>query len=162
MNKCFVIQPFDGGIFDKRYDDIFVPAITAGGLEAYRVDRDPAVNIPIVDIEKSIQNSEVCLADITRDNPNVWFELGFAIALKKEVVLVCSSERKTKFPFDVQHRAIIRYKNESQSDFEKLGEEITKRISALLKKQKGIEKLSTVSPIADSEGLSTHEIEAVS
>jgi hypothetical protein len=27
MGTCFVIQPFDGGAFDKRYDDIFVPAI---------------------------------------------------------------------------------------------------------------------------------------
>jgi hypothetical protein len=27
-----------------------VPAIAAAGLKAYRVDRDPAVSIPIIDI----------------------------------------------------------------------------------------------------------------
>ena len=50
MATCFVIQPFDGGPFDKRYADVFVPAITEAGLEAYRVDQDPAAAIPIEQI----------------------------------------------------------------------------------------------------------------
>lgn len=80
MDRCFVIQPFDGGTFDARYEDIIAPAVSAAGLEAYRVDRDPNVSIPIQDIENGIRNSRLCLADITLDNPNVWFELGFAFA----------------------------------------------------------------------------------
>jgi hypothetical protein len=87
MGTCFVIQPFDGGKFDKRYDDVFSPAIRAADLEPYRVDRDPNVSIPIDDIEKGISASTACLVDITTDNPNVWFELGYAIAAQKEVVL---------------------------------------------------------------------------
>lgn len=39
MPTCFVIQPFDAGPYDKRYDDAFVPAISDAGLEPYRVDR---------------------------------------------------------------------------------------------------------------------------
>ena len=26
MEECFVIQPFDRGVFDKRYDDVYAPA----------------------------------------------------------------------------------------------------------------------------------------
>jgi len=37
MPNCFMIQPFDSGKFDKRFDDVYVPAIEAAGLEAYRV-----------------------------------------------------------------------------------------------------------------------------
>ena len=40
MGRCFVIQPFDQGPFDKRYDDVFAPAICDAGLEPYRVDRN--------------------------------------------------------------------------------------------------------------------------
>ena len=36
MSRCFVIQPFDGGAFDKRFDDVFVPAIKDAGFEPYR------------------------------------------------------------------------------------------------------------------------------
>ncbi len=71
MTKCFVIQPFDKGPFDKRYDDVLTPAIERAGLQPYRVDRDPSVTIPIEGIETGIRESEACLADITTDNPNV-------------------------------------------------------------------------------------------
>ncbi len=93
MARCFVIQPFDKGGFDKRYDAVIAPAIQDAGLEPYRVDRDPSVTIPIDEIESGIKRSEICLAEITTDNPNVWFELGFAIAVPKDVVLICSEER---------------------------------------------------------------------
>ena len=79
------------------------------------------MSIPIDDIESGIRNLKYALAEITTDNPNVWFELGFAMAVPKEVVLVCSDERKSKFPFDGQHRNIITYKTESPQDFTQLG-----------------------------------------
>lgn len=47
MGTCFVIQPFDGGKFDKRFEDVFAPAIRQAGLEPYRVDRDPEATISI-------------------------------------------------------------------------------------------------------------------
>jgi len=43
---CFVIQPFDNGKFDKRYNDVFKPTLNEVGLEAYRVDEDNASIIP--------------------------------------------------------------------------------------------------------------------
>ncbi len=161
MRRCFVMQPFDGGTFDKRYEDVYAPAIQDADLEPYRVDRDPSVSIPIDDIESGIRNSEICLADITKDNPNVWFELGFAIAVPREVVLVCSDERNTRFPFDVQHRNILRYKTESKSDFDKLRSEIAERIRGLLEKERTIGRISNLPPIADAEGLSPYELVAL-
>ncbi|MGO8761736.1 MAG: hypothetical protein ACLP2P_06080 [Desulfobaccales bacterium] len=156
-----MMQPFDRGVFDKRYDDVYVPAITKAGLEPYRVDRDPSVSIPIEEIESGIRRSEICLAEITTDNPNVWFELGFAIAVPKEVVLICSDERKSNFPFDVQHRNIIKYKTESRQDFDILQSDVSQRILAILNKQKEIDKVSKISPIAETEGLAQHEIVAL-
>ena len=48
---CFVIQPFDGGPYDKRYDEIIGPAIVAAGLTPYRVDRDRKVDNVIEHIQ---------------------------------------------------------------------------------------------------------------
>jgi hypothetical protein len=113
-----VIQPFDnGGRFDKRYRDVLEPAIRDAGLEPYRVDVDPSVSVPIEAIQSGIRRAAVCLADITLDNPNVWFELGYALASDKQMCLVCSEERTSKYPFDVQHRSIIKYRIESKADF---------------------------------------------
>ena len=53
MTTCFVIQPFDNGKFDRRYNGIFEPAIKDAGLKPYRVDRDPSTVIVIETIEKT-------------------------------------------------------------------------------------------------------------
>ncbi len=134
MEKCFVIQPFDKGKYDKRYNDTFVPAIRSAGLEAYRVDEDTSSIVLIETIDTQIRNASVCLADITTDNPNVWFEVGLAIAYEKDIVLICSDERTGNFPFDIRHRTIIKYTCESQSDFEKLKIEIKNKTTAFLQK----------------------------
>lgn len=155
---CFVIQPFDGGRFDKRYNDVFKPAIEAAGLESYRVDRDPAVSIPINDIETGIRGASVCFADITLDNPNVWFELGYSLAREKEICLICSEERQTKFPFDVQHRSIIKYNVDSPSDYQSLREKITCRLIAIEEKSRKLTEISVKSPLKEEAGLSRHEM----
>lgn len=156
MEKCFVIQPFDNDKFDRRYNDIFAPAIVNAGLDPYRVDKDLSVRIPIDEIEKGISESAFCFAEITIDNPNVWYELGYAFACKKDVIIVCSEERQ-KFPFDIQHRHIITYKTGSTSDFNALGENITKRIKALKTTAKTVQQLVDT-PVKETEGLKSHEI----
>lgn len=161
MGTCFVMQPFDGAAFDKRYEDVFVPAIRNAGLEPYRVDQDPKVVIPIQEIEAGIRDSQICLAEITLDNPNVWFELGFAIASGKEVVLVCSDERTSRFPFDVQHRTIIKYSSTAPRDFEELEKRVTTKIKAYLQKAETLTNVSEISKLAKFEGLEQHEIMAL-
>jgi len=159
MPYCFVIQPFDGAKFDKRYTDVFKPAIEAAGLDAYRVDRDPSVNIPINDIEDGIRKSAVCFAEITLNNPNVWYELGFALASEKQICMVCSKdERQEKFPFDVQHRNIIRYGVDSPSDWKSLETQITERLRAIQEKTEKLAIFATKSPIKEEHGLSQHEM----
>ena len=157
MEKCFVIQPFDNDKFDKRFIDIFKPAIEKAGYDAYRIDKDLSVRIPIDEIEKNISESQICFAEITTDNPNVWYELGYAFACEKDVIMVCSEERTGKFPFDIQHRHIITYKTGSKSDYENLEDTITKKINAYKSKRKTVKSI-TSAPIADREGLKSHEI----
>jgi hypothetical protein len=161
MSTCFVIQPFDSGPFDKRYEDTIAPAISAADLEPYRVDRDPHVTIPIDQIEEGIRASQACVADITTDNPNVWFELGYAIALGKPVVLVALNDHTRRFPFDIQHRHVIRYRTDSASDFARLQDEITTRLRAILQKEERLERVVQPTSIAEIEGLSQHELVAL-
>jgi hypothetical protein len=154
-----VIQPFDdGGKFDKRYADVFDPAIRDAGLEPYRVDNDPSVSIPIEDIQDGIRRASMCLVDVTMDNPNVWFELGYALASDKETCLICSEERTGKYPFDVQHRTITKYRVESKSDYSRLQSQITERLRAIVEKSQTLAKIEAQSPFREPEGLLQHEM----
>lgn len=157
MRSCFVIQPFDKDKFDKRYTDVFEPAIRSAGYESYRVDKDNSVIVPIEDIERGIRESAICFAEISTDNPNVWYELGYAFACGKNVIMVCSEERIGKFPFDIQHRFVITYKTGSLSDFNDLSDKITSKIKAIEHKNKTVETLSQI-PMQEVKGLRPHEI----
>ena len=155
---CFVIQPFDSGRYDKRYRECFKPAIELAGLTAYRVDEDPRVDVGIESIESGIRNSVACLADISEDNANVWYELGFAMALGKPVVMVCSEQARSKFPFDIQHRIVTRYKSDSPSDFAELQVKISERLSARATHEEMLKQAAASEQVAVAGGLSSPEL----
>ena len=54
-----------------------------------------------------ISAAKVLVAELTTRNPNVFYELGLAHALKKPVVLISSNEADV--PFDLKHIRVIYY-----------------------------------------------------
>lgn len=126
--KCFIIQPLDEAYKD-RCDETYKPAIANAGLLPYRVDEHfDAHTLIIQKICKEIEDSDVCLAEITEDNPNVWYEYGFADGCGIPVVLICEDGKRDKLPFDVNQRNVYFYKTDSQGDWEQLQKEITRRL----------------------------------
>ena len=71
--------------------------------------------------------------------------------------MVCSDEREDKYPFDIQHKHVIKYKTNSPSDYTKLSENITMKIKALKEKSNTIKKLNET-PVVDTQGLNSREI----
>jgi nucleoside 2-deoxyribosyltransferase len=158
--RCCVFQPFDnGGPHDKRYADTIAPAIEAAGLEPYRVDKDDGAVIPMDTLHDEIKSATICLADISTHNPNVMYELGYAIASGKDVVLLALSG--TSFPFDVQHRGVLKYTLESASDFEKLRSAIINRLTTLVARQATKREIVSASPIKSTHGLQPNEVAAL-
>ncbi|MCE4543252.1 MULTISPECIES: nucleoside 2-deoxyribosyltransferase [unclassified Caballeronia] len=160
MPMCFVVQPFTD-TYNKRFDDLYKPAIEAAGMAAYRVDQDSSATVLVEAIEKNIKRAAVCLADITEDNPNVWYELGFAYAAGRPVVMACSDERQKagkRFPFDIQHRAIVTYKTESPSDFQAFKDNLTERLKSMLEQGEVLEEMAEQSSVASVDGLSSQEL----
>lgn len=62
-------------------------------------------------IVNSIRNSTIIIADITPDNPNVFYEVGYAHALNKPTILLCEKSIRHKLPFDVSGFRTIFYDN---------------------------------------------------
>lgn len=60
-----------------------------------------------------IASADIFIADITNANANVMLELGIAIQLNKNILIVTSQDY-SKLPFDVNHFQINRYKNTSE------------------------------------------------
>ena len=80
------------------------------------------------------------------------------LCARKDVVLLCSDERKGGYPFDVHHRTITGYSTESPSDFEDLKQRITAQIRARLKKVARVDSVARSQTVATVEGLAQHHL----
>jgi len=110
-------------------------------LDSYRIDEHyTATKMKIQCVKEEIEKSAVCLADITEDNPNVWYEVGFADGHDIPVVLICDSCKRESLPFDVNQRDTYFYDTASQGDWQKLQEEITKRLKIAVHETPAIAK----------------------
>lgn len=138
--KCFIIQPL-ADEYKERCDETYKPAIKKAGLEPYRIDEHyTAVKMKIQSIEEEIEKSAVCLADITENNPNVWYEVGFADGRYIPVVLICNARKRDKLPFDVNQRDTCFYNAESRGGREELQEQITTRLKIAVREAPEIAK----------------------
>lgn len=107
--KCFVVMQFCQ-VYDDLYEEIIKPVCAKFGLQTVRADESFSNNYIIHEIVSEIAEATVIIADITPDNPNVYYEVGYAHALKKSVILMCNEER-VKLPFDLSGFRTIFYKN---------------------------------------------------
>jgi len=106
-DSCFVMMPFKepiGGYYEK----IYKPAIEKAKMVPIRADNDLFGTGKIIDqIWEGINAAKVLIAELSTRNPNVFYELGIAHALKKPVVLVSSNDDDV--PFDLQHIRVVYY-----------------------------------------------------
>ena len=144
--QCFVIQPFDGGVYDRRYKETVKPALEKAGVEPKRADEILGLSPVIEKIESAIAAAPICVAEVSEDNPNVWLELGYALALSRPTVIICEKDKRPKLPFDVQHRSVIFYRTDSASGFEELGKNIIRLVKHELASEQKIRKASVLKP----------------
>jgi nucleoside 2-deoxyribosyltransferase len=102
------------------------------GLGAHRADETYGPGLIIEDVTREISESQFVIAEITPPNPNVYYEIGFAHAIKKPVILLADKE-KEKLPFDVSGFRTLFYQN-SIAGKRKFEEGLRKNIAALLQK----------------------------
>lgn len=130
VKKCFVIMPFEDNL-NEYYFRLVKPAMESKGYEVKRADEIYGNRAIIDDITSEIKNSDILVADATGKNPNVNYELGYAHALNKEVIII--TQDINDIPFDYRHRRAIIY---DPTDFdwkEKLCEGLKKTVDAVKK-----------------------------
>jgi len=107
-STVFVIMPFNpefndvwkGGILRAAKAESFVPI---------RVDMiNRSTNIT-EDIVESIAKCRLAIVDVTGNNPNVMFELGYAMAKDKQNIII--SQSVDYLPFDIRNIRTIVYSN---------------------------------------------------
>ncbi|SRR6266540_525147 len=125
-NLISVMMPFDAG-FDKVYDALKDMAKSIR-MKCSRADDIWEHDVVIQDIVSLIERSRLVICDCSGRNPNVFYEIGIAHSLGKEVVLITQS--KEDIPFDLRHLRYVPYLNNAEGRVE-MTKKIVKRIETL-------------------------------
>ena len=114
---CFVMMPFGEKVnesnmkidFDIVYQQLITPAILAAKLKPIRDDEKKLGGLIIKTMFERIIFCDFAIADITYDNPNVFYELGIRHAVRPFTTIIISEKTYSNLPFDVSPVRVIYY-----------------------------------------------------
>lgn len=104
----FVVMQFTPE-YNLLYEDVIRPVAEELGFSVVRGDERSGPGLIIADIERDIQESNLIVAEISSANPNVFWEVGYAHALRKPTILI--AERDIQLPFDVSAFRVLFYED---------------------------------------------------
>ena len=125
---AFVVMQFSDP-YQTLYTDVIKPVIEAYKLRAYHAGEVFGPGIILEDITDGIVEAKIVIAEITPPNQNVFYELGYAHALKKPTILLAESAKD--LPFDVSGYRCLFYEN-SIGGKRKVEEGLRKHLDAIL------------------------------
>lgn len=107
--RAFVVMKFRTPYF-HLYEEVIEPIAKGANYEPRRGDQIYGPGVVLSDITRDIIESDVVIVDIspTEENENVFYELGYAHALKKPTILLANKERG-KLPFDISGFRVVFY-----------------------------------------------------
>jgi nucleoside 2-deoxyribosyltransferase len=117
--------------FAPQYEDVFFVAMSYAaeqvGAVCDRVDRREFQGNVVEEVHRLIRKSSAVIVDLSESKPNVLYEAGFAHALKKPCVHICSTPMD-KLPFDVAQWKTTRYE---AGQTHKLRRDLTQRLKTI-------------------------------
>lgn len=131
---CFIVMPFSVESLNIVYEDFVRPTLVDRcQLRAERGDDVFGSNVIMDDITKSIRKAHLIIADLTGRNANVFYEVGIAHALNKQVLLMTQSIDDV--PFDLRHRRALVYEY-SPRGCKKLEKDLYENVQNMLENRK--------------------------
>ncbi len=147
---CFVIMKFGEKNTDDYlrqqsiYEDIIKPAVEEAGLGyLQRADDIMKPGSVVKDIVQYLANADVVIADLTHQNPNVFYELGVRHALRGRVIMLTQSTED--IPFDLRNYRVVQYTPDSPAGFRQVTTQIRQNLRQLVKDEHILD-----SPILDT------------
>lgn len=110
QNICFVIMPFDKS-FVLIYE-LIKDTLKSIGWKVIRADETSFPRLITRKILLEILSSDLVIADLTTNNPNVFFELGMSYLVSNDILLIT---QENSIPFDIKNEQTIFYNRESLS-----------------------------------------------
>lgn len=109
-NQVFIGMPFDESM--KNIQKVLEDRCRESELMTKVINHGVASNTIIDEIRELIEESEFLIIDLSMENPNVYYELGYADGVGnegKDILLL--AKEGTVLKFDIQHRRVNFYQD---------------------------------------------------
>jgi hypothetical protein len=107
--KAFIVMQFSSP-YNEVYSHVIKNICGELGVAPIRADEMYGPGIIIKDVIDQIARSQVVIADISPSNPNVYFEVGYALALDKPIILLAQRPvAGASLPFDLSAFRVLFY-----------------------------------------------------
>ncbi|MEN3335025.1 MAG: hypothetical protein V7641_4390 [Blastocatellia bacterium] len=126
--RVFVLMPYRALWSKNIWESWIKPICAICGMEPIRADNLYG-RVIMEDIWEGICSARIIIADITGRNPNVFYELGIAHTLGKEVILL--TQKIEDIPFDLMGFRHIQYED-NKDGYKTLEKELRGAIDAIL------------------------------
>ena len=114
--RAAIITPFDDD--GRRVATAISEGLERAGFEVIRLESMFRPGSPLTaSMTEAIAAANLVVADLSRQNPNVYYELGFAHGLRKPTILVTSSEGAANVASDLQGFLYLAYDRSNLTRF---------------------------------------------
>jgi CheY-like chemotaxis protein len=103
--SCFVSMPF--GASGRELYSVIKKCVEAAGYRCVRVDEQAFTKSILDKIFEEITGAKIMIFVATGQNPNVFYEAGYAVAQSKEVITITNEFEN--LPFNVRARNALRH-----------------------------------------------------
>ena len=140
---CFVISPIgeSGSNIRKRSDQVLKyiirPAVESCGYKVVRADEIPEPGIITNQIIQHVVDAPLVIADLTGQNPNVFYELAIRHATRKPLIQIIN--KVEDIPFDVGSMRTIPVDHQDLDSVEEAKTEIKRQIQSLEESSSSLE-----------------------
>lgn len=125
----FVIMPFSGEDMDDSYS-VIKEECTKLSLCATRADESTGSGIVLGEITELIEQAEFLVCDLSRERPNVYYELGYAHGVGNEALdILLIAKEGTALHFDIAPLRVQYY-----SSTEHLRKIVAKQLAQMIEK----------------------------
>lgn len=107
--ECFVVMQFTEE-YNALFTEVIRPTCEKFGYRVVRADEFYTTGMIIEDITRSINECSMVIADVTPNNPNVFYEVGYAHGIGKPTILL-SDRKRDRLPFDISGFRALFYDN---------------------------------------------------
>lgn len=116
--SIFIAMPFSDDMEDVYYYGI-QNAVNAAGFLCERADASSFAGHIMEWVKKRIESSSLVIADLTKANPNVYLEVGYAWGCNKPTILVVQDEKDLHFDVKMQRCLIYKRIKDLEQSLEK-------------------------------------------